>query len=182
MRKRRNMKQINVLRRTSSKMLVKIYQYRSQARLLQTKCTHFPDCKHAAGFLHLVHVLWTILNLNAGFHTNDRLGNATELNDGKATFLRSFVDWLDSWQHQKIPILENSVCDFSLMQYWSVYLAMSHEFDWDPSAWRISLFFDSKTAKWSSGEEIGPLSPDEWWALLNILQGLSLRKHWKSWA
>ena len=37
---------------------------------------------------------------------NDRLGNATELNDVKLKFLKAFCDWLDSWQHQKIPNCE----------------------------------------------------------------------------
>ena len=43
-----------------------------------------------------------ISNSNARFHCNDRLGNATELNEGKTKFLKAFGDWLDSWQHQKI--------------------------------------------------------------------------------
>ena len=49
---------------------------------------------------------------------------------------------------------------------------MSHESNWHPSEWTISVCFDSETAEWSSGEEVGPVLPDEWWALFNICQGL----------
>ena len=35
----------------------------------------------------------------------------------------------------------------------------------------ISVCFDRETAKCSTGEEVGPVSPEEWWALLNIYQG-----------
>ena len=63
---------------------------------------YFPDCKHAAGSLHLVHVWWTISHSNVRFQCYDRNVNATVLNDGKPKFLRTFADWLDSWQHQKI--------------------------------------------------------------------------------
>ena len=79
---------------------------------------------------------------------------------------------------KKSPIVENSLCPFSPMQHWFVYLTISHESNWGPSAWTISVCFDRETAKWSSGEEV---PPDEWWALLNICQGY-FKKYWKPWA
>ena len=73
---------------------------------------------------------------------------------------------------KRSPIVKDLICHFSPMQHWFVYLTMSDECNWHPSAWTISVCFDRETAKWSSGEEVGPVSPDEWWALLNIWQGL----------
>ena len=43
---------------------------------------------------------------NARFQCNDRFGNALVLNGGKPVFLRTFGDWLDSWQHRKISNCE----------------------------------------------------------------------------
>ena len=59
---------------------------------------YFPESKDAAGIFHLVHVWKTISSSNARFHCNDRLGNATELNEGKPKFLKARA----SRQHQKI--------------------------------------------------------------------------------
>ena len=73
---------------------------------------------------------------------------------------------------KRSPIVENSLCPFSPMQHLSVYITMSHESNWHPSEWTISVSFDSETAEWSSGEFVGPVLPDEWWALFNICQGL----------
>ena len=67
---------------------------------------HFPECKDAAGFLHVVNAWWTISNSNAWFQCNVMLGNASVLNDSKPKLLGAFDDWLDSWQHQKIPNCE----------------------------------------------------------------------------
>ena len=68
------------------------------------------------------------------------------------------------------PIVENSLCPFSPMQHWSVYLTMSHKSNWHPSEWTISVCFDSETAEWSSEEEVGPVLPDEWWLFSIYLQ------------
>ena len=54
---------------------------------------------------------------------------------------------------------------------------MSHESNWHPSEWTISVSFDSETAEWSSDEEVGPVLPDEWWALFNICQGKNIENH-----
>ena len=147
---------------------------------------YFPESKDAASFFHLVHVWKTISSLVC--HCNDRLGNATELNEGKPKFL-SF--WRPKFLKargsiKRSPIVENSLCPFSPMQHWSVYLTMSHESNWHPSEWTMSVGFDSETAEWSSGEEVGPVLPDEWWTLFNICQGplqnilkiMSLVKGW----
>ena len=82
---------------------------------------YFPESKDAAGIFHLVHVWKTISSSNALFHCNDRLGNATELNEDKPKFLKARGSIKIS------PIVENSLCPFSPMQHWSVYLTMSHE-------------------------------------------------------
>ena len=73
---------------------------------------------------------------------------------------------------KRSPIVKDSLCHFIPMHHWSVYLTMSHESNWHPSEWTISVCFDSETAEWSSVEEVGPVLPDEWWALFNICQGL----------
>ena len=62
---------------------------------------------------------------------------------------------------KRSPIVKDSLCDFSPMQHWSVYLTMSHESNWGPSAWTISVCLDRETAEWSSGEEVGPVPSDE---------------------
>ena len=62
------------------------------------------------------------------------------------------------------------------MQHWSVYLTMSHESNWHPSEWTISVCFDSETAD-PSGEEVGPVLPDEWWALFNTSKNIENQEH-----
>ena len=49
---------------------------------------------------------------------------------------------------------------------------MSHESNWHPSEWTISVCFDNETEEWSSGEEVGPVLPDEWWALFNTSKNI----------
>ena len=44
---------------------------------------------------------------------------------------------------KRSPILKDSLCHCSPMQHWSVYLTMSHESKWHPSAWRRTVRFDS---------------------------------------
>ena len=78
---------------------------------------------------------------------------------------------------KRSPIVENSLCAFSPMLHWSVYLTMSHESNWHPSEWTISVCFDSETAEWSSGEEVGPVLSDEWWALFNTSKNIENQEH-----
>ena len=78
---------------------------------------------------------------------------------------------------KRSPIEENSLCPFSPMQHWSVYLTMSHESNWHPSEWTISVCFDSETAEWSSGEEVGPVLLDEWWVLFNTSKNIENQEH-----
>lgn len=67
---------------------------------------YFPECKEAADFLNLINIWWTISNSKVRFNSNNKLGNAAVLNDGKPEFLRAFADWLKSWQDGKIPNCE----------------------------------------------------------------------------
>ena len=79
---------------------------------------------------------------------------------------------LSFWRHlvicsilgsiKRSPSVENSICPFSPMQHWSVYLTMSHESNWHPSEWTISVSFDRETAEWSSDEEVGPVLIARW--------------------
>ena len=85
------------------------------------------------------------------------------------------IGWLDCIKRS--PIVENSLCPFSQIQHWSVYLTMSHECNWHPSKWTISVCFDSETAEWSSGEEVWPVLPDEWWALFNTSKNIENLEH-----
>ena len=73
---------------------------------------------------------------------------------------------------KRSPIVENSLCPFSPMQHWSIYLTMSHESNWHPSEWTISVCFDSETAEWSSGKEVGPILPNEWYGVMDSFQYL----------
>ena len=67
---------------------------------------YFPECKGAADFLQLINTWWTISNSKVRFNSNNKLGNAAILNDGKPEFLRTFADLLANWQDQKIPNCE----------------------------------------------------------------------------
>ena len=40
---------------------------------------------------------------------------------------------------KRSPIVKDSLCHFSPMQHWSVYLTMSHESNWGPSAWKYQF-------------------------------------------
>ena len=53
---------------------------------------------------------------------------------------------------------------------------MSHESNWHPSEWIISVCFDSETADPSAGE-VGPVLPDEWWALFNTSKNIENQEH-----
>ena len=94
--------------------------------------------------------------------------------------MKAFGDCSIRGSIKRSPIVENSLCPFSQMQHWSVYLTMSHEYNWHPSEWTILVCFDGETAEWSSGKEVGPVLPDEWWALFNICQGLLQNKGLRS--
>lgn len=63
---------------------------------------YFPDKEDSAGFLNLIYVWWTISNSKVRFNSRDKLGDAAVKNDGKPEFLRSFADWVDTWQNQKL--------------------------------------------------------------------------------
>ena len=82
---------------------------------------------------------------------------------------------------KRSPIVENSLCPFSQMQHWSVYLTMSHESNWHLSEWTISVCFDSETAEWSSAEEL-----KQYCQMSDGLFSISPKgyfiKYWKSWA
>ena len=56
---------------------------------------------------------------------------------------------------KRSPIVENSLCPFSPMQHWSVYLTMSYESNWHPFEWTISVGFDGETASDPVGRRLG---------------------------
>ena len=83
---------------------------------------YFPESKDAAGPEQAFFILFTCGRRyqarTRGSIAMDRLGNATELNEGKPKFLKA------RGSIKRSPIVENSLCPFSPMQHWSVYLTM----------------------------------------------------------
>ena len=82
---------------------------------------------------------------------------------------------------KRSPIVENSLCPFSPMQHRSVYLTMSHESNWHPSEWTISVCFDSETASDSAGRRLGQCCQMSD-GLFSISVKGYFKTYWKSWA
>jgi len=55
-----------------------------------------PERKDMSGFLSLIYHWWTIINGTSQFNPNP-LANAIIPGDGKIEFLRTFADWIETW-------------------------------------------------------------------------------------
>ena len=69
---------------------------------------YFPGERDAAGFLHSIHVWWTISIAKGKVNSSYHFGNAAVEIDNKPVFLRSFCQWLKQWDENKIANCEAS--------------------------------------------------------------------------
>ena len=64
---------------------------------------YFPNAQDSADFIHLIYTWWTISNSKFRYNSNNKIGHAAVVGDGKPEFLRMLADWFQEWKEETIP-------------------------------------------------------------------------------